>query len=113
MHEVTPPPDIARLIGSPRPQRCALVHALLTQVQADHRLLHQQIATLQTRVAELEARLSQHAGNSSRLPSRDPPSAPPRPPRAASGSILAKLDCRSRADAARKASEFGLLELGE
>jgi DNA-binding CsgD family transcriptional regulator len=25
------------------------------------------------------------------------------------GSILAKLDCRSRADAARRASEFGLL----
>jgi transposase len=63
----------------------ALVHSLLTQVQAEHRLLPQQLATLQTRVAELEARLSQHSGNSSRPPSSDPPSAPPRPPKPASG----------------------------
>jgi transposase len=60
------------------------VHALRTQLQADHLVLQQQIATLQTRVAELEAQLNRHSGNSSRPPSSDPPSAPPRPPKPAS-----------------------------
>ncbi|HYW05485.1 MAG TPA: IS66 family transposase [Longimicrobium sp.] len=37
------------------------------------------ILALEARIAELEARLGQHSGNSSRPPSADPPSAPPRP----------------------------------
>lgn len=46
----------------------AALLALLAQVQA-----------LQTQVADLQARLNQHSGNSSKPPSSDPPSAPPRP----------------------------------
>lgn len=52
----------------------SVVLALLRQVQA-----------LQTQVADLQAQLQQHSGNSSRPPSSDPPSAPPRPPRGATG----------------------------
>jgi transposase len=37
------------------------------------------------RLADLEARLNQHSGNSSRSPSTDPPAAPPRPKQPASG----------------------------
>ncbi len=37
------------------------------------------------RLVDLEARLNQHSGNSSRPPSTDPPAAPPRPKRPASG----------------------------
>ena len=37
------------------------------------------------RLADLEARLSQHSGNSSRPPSTDSPAAPPRPTQPASG----------------------------
>src|SRR6266545_3112552 len=40
---------------------------------------------LQQRVADLEARLNQHAQNSSKPPSSDPPSAPPRPVRVPRG----------------------------
>lgn len=86
MHELSPPPEISPLDWATTPPAVrALVHTLRTQLQADHLLLHQQIATLQTRVAELEARLNQHSGNSSRPPSSDPPSAPPRPPKAPTG----------------------------
>ena len=86
MHELSPPPDISPLDWATTPPAVrTLVQSLLTQVQAEHLLLHQQIATLQARVAELEARLSQYSGNSSRPPSSDPPSAPPRPPKTASG----------------------------
>lgn len=48
------------------------------------RLLQENIR-LQARVAELEARLAQNSQNSSRPPSSDPPSAPPRSPRVPSG----------------------------
>ena len=86
MHELSPPPDSSPLDwATTAPAVRTLVHSLLTQVQAEHLLLHQQIATLSTRVAALEAHLSQHSGNSSRPSSSDPPCAPPRPPHAASG----------------------------
>jgi len=58
-----------------------LVGALLTVVGQQQ----QQLAHLQTRVAELEARLKLHSQNSSKPPSSDPPSAPPRPTRPARG----------------------------
>ncbi|MEW6422950.1 MAG: IS66 family transposase [Deinococcota bacterium] len=43
------------------------------------------ILALEARIAELEARLGQHSGNSSRPPSSDPPSAPARPSKAPRG----------------------------
>ena len=69
MSELAPPLGIppADWAATP-PSVRAVVLALLDQVQS-----------LQTRVADLEARLAQHSGNSSRPPSSDPPSAPPRP----------------------------------
>lgn len=71
-----PPPlgiDPAEWAATPAGVR-TLVLALLSQVQ-----------TLQTQVTDLQAQLQQHSGNSSRPPSNDPPSAPPRPTRAPSG----------------------------
>ena len=44
-----------------------------------------QIPVLEARIAELEARLAQYSGNSSRPPSSDPPGAPPRPSAAPRG----------------------------
>ena len=64
MHELSPPPDITPLDWATTPPAVrTLVHHLLAQVQADQLLLQQQLATLQTRVAELEAQLNQHSGN--------------------------------------------------
>lgn len=59
----------------------AVVYTLLTQVQA----LQGQVADLQRQVADLQAQRKQHSGNSSRPPSSDPPSAPPRPKRTPTG----------------------------
>jgi len=55
----------------------------LQQQQLAH--LQQENTDLQQRVADLEARLNQHSQNSSKPPSSDPPSAPPRPVRGKSG----------------------------
>jgi transposase len=86
MHDFRPPPEISPLDWATTPPAVrAFVQGMLTQVQAEHLLLHQQIAALQARVGELEAQLNQHSGNSSRPPSSDPPSAAPRPPKAPSG----------------------------
>jgi transposase len=62
----------------------ALMRVLAHQQQqiADQQ---QQIAHLQERVSDLEARLNQHSQNSSKPPSSDPPSAPPRPLHGKSG----------------------------
>jgi len=43
------------------------------------------ILALLARIADLEARLNQHSGNSSKPPSSDPPDAPPKPPRTPRG----------------------------
>jgi transposase len=61
-----------------------LLHVLSREQQqlADQ---HQQLLLLQTRIAELEARLKTHSQNSSKPPSSDPPSAPPRPARVPRG----------------------------
>jgi transposase len=75
MSELTPPLGIAPADWDATPPAVrAVVLALLDQVQ-----------TLQARVTDLEARLSQYSGNSSRPPSSDPPSAPPHPPRTPTG----------------------------
>jgi transposase len=55
--------------------------ALLTIVTQQQ----QQLAQLQARITDLEARLNQHSQNSSKPPSSDPPSAPPRPARTPRG----------------------------
>src|SRR5215210_5330340 len=69
MSELAPPLGIppADWEATPPTVRAAVL-ALLTQMQH-----------LQAHVAELQAQLKQHSGNSSRPPSSDPPSAPPRP----------------------------------
>jgi transposase len=75
MSDLPPPPGIDSAEWAATPAGvCALVLALLSQVQA-----------LQSQVADLQAHLQQHSGNSSRPPSSDPPSAPPRPMRSPSG----------------------------
>ena len=75
MSELAPPLGIPAADWAATPPSVrALVLALLDQQQR-----------LQARVADLEARLTQHSGNSSRPPSTDPPSAPPRPKRAPTG----------------------------
>ena len=75
MSEVAPPLGIPPADWEATPPTVrAVVLALLDQV-----------ATLQARVTDLEAHLTQHSGNSSRPPSSDPPSAPPRPKRAPTG----------------------------
>jgi transposase len=75
MSELAPPLGIpaADWAATPPSVRAVLL-ALLNQQQR-----------LQARVADLEAQLQRHSGNSSRPPSSDPPSAPPRPPRTPSG----------------------------
>lgn len=55
--------------------------SVLTQQQQQITQQQQQITQLQARLAKLEARLNQQSQNSSKPPSSDPPSAPPRPTR--------------------------------
>jgi transposase len=82
MDSTTPPVGIPAdewVTASPFMQHAVM--ALLTIVAQQQ----QQLAQLQARVADLEARLNQHSQNSSKPPSSDPPSAPPRPTRAPRG----------------------------
>jgi transposase len=48
-------------------------------------LLLQRPGALEQQIAQLQERLNQHSGNSSKPPSSDPPNAPPRPKRTPSG----------------------------
>ncbi len=87
--------DLPQRLGIPEadwartPTSVQAVVRALVQVAQDQQLQLQaaleQIATLQQRVADLEARLNQHSQNSSKPPSSDPPSAPPRPARVPRG----------------------------
>ena len=63
----------------------AVLRSQLTALRAENSRLHTENATLRERIRELEARLGQHSGNSSRPPSADPPQAPPRPTRPPTG----------------------------
>ncbi len=75
MSELEPPLSIPAADWAATPPSVrAVVLALLDQQQR-----------LQARVTDLEAQRTQHSGNSSRPPSTDPPSAPPRPKRAPTG----------------------------
>jgi transposase len=56
---------------------------LTPALQAAFRALVARIAVLEGENADLRAQLNQHSGNSSKPPSSDPPSAPPRPSRGA------------------------------
>ncbi len=89
MLDLTPPVGIDAVDWAVTPARVrALVHVLLNQVLTMHAQvadLQTQVGALQARVACLEAQRQQHSGNSSRPPSNDPPSAPPRPARPPTG----------------------------
>lgn len=71
------PPAVRQFIG-------VLLHVLTLQ---QHQLADQQqrMLLLQARIAEVEARLNAHSQNSSKPPSSDPPSVPPRPARVPRG----------------------------
>ena len=76
----TPPADLTPEEWAATPPR----------VQAVVRQLLAQVAAFDTRIADLEARLNQHSGNSSKPPSSDPPSAPPPPVKTPRGKPKAK-----------------------
>lgn len=80
-----PPPGIslADWAATPPAVRVFLQGCLATihVLQQQNAQLLDQVAQLQQRVTDLEARLNQHSQNSSKPPSSDPPSAPPRPTR--------------------------------
>ena len=58
---------------------------LLTALEGQLHELRAENAALRERLRDLEVRLGQHSGNSSRPPSADPPQAPRRPARAPTG----------------------------
>ena len=64
---------------APSPQTLDEARALVRLLWEDLVAVRAELASLQTRVQELEARLGQNSTNSSRPPSSDPPGAPPRP----------------------------------
>jgi transposase len=64
----------------PLPQTLEAAHALIRVLWAELLAVRADLAGLQARVQELEARLGQNSSNSSRPPSADPPSTPKRPP---------------------------------
>ncbi len=80
----TLPPDILAADWAATPLSVwSLVTALLVTVTTQQ----QQIAQLQVQVADLQARLNQRSQNSSRPPSSDSPSTPPRPSRMPRGRL--------------------------
>jgi transposase len=70
--EETPPLDLTLEEWAATPPRVRAAFQMLLAMVAE-------LPTLQTRVAELEARLNQNSQNSSKPPSSGPPSAPPPP----------------------------------
>ncbi len=82
MDTSTPPPGVTHDEWAATPlavqQLLLASFAAITHLQAQH-------AALLTQIADLEARLNQHSQNSSKPPSSDPPSAPPRPERVTRG----------------------------
>ena len=72
------------ILDGDRERAIALLLRLDELVDANRRLVEAN-ERLEGRVAELERRLSRSSRNSSLPPSQDPPSAPPRPKRSASG----------------------------
>lgn len=68
-----------KLGGMEKPE---LPNEILEKIPAEVRLY---IGYLETQIAELEARLNQNSHNSSKLPSSDLPSAPPRPAKKPTG----------------------------
>jgi transposase len=82
MDDETPPAGILAEEWAATPLSVRqFIGAMLTVVAQQQ----QQLAHLQARIADLEARLNQHSQNSSKPPSSDPPSAPPRPARSPRG----------------------------
>lgn len=64
----------------PRPTLVALDSMSAAELRVLVGTLLATIENLHVRIAELEARLNQHSGNSSKPPSSDPPNTPPKPP---------------------------------
>lgn len=64
----------------PLPQTLEEAHALVRLLWVELVAVRTELAGLQARVQEVEARLGQNSSNSSRPPSTDPPSTPKRPP---------------------------------
>lgn len=89
MDDATPPAGISPddWAATPPAVRAFIRGGLLALQlqQAQLAQLLQANTDLQQRVADLEARLNQHSQNSSKPPSSDPPSAPPRPVRGPRG----------------------------
>ena len=70
---------------APLPQTLEEAQALVRLLWAELVAVRGELAGLQARVQELEARLGENSSNSSRPPSTDPPSTPKRPPLPPSG----------------------------
>jgi transposase len=79
--------DELPLLGEPPPAGLSTAAWAATplEVRTAFLAMHTQLRDLQFRITDLEARLNQHSGNSSKPPSSDPPSAPPRPARVPRG----------------------------
>jgi transposase len=82
MDNLTPPDGIPADEWAATPPFMQHAFVALLTIVAQHQ---QQLAQLQARLADLQARLNQHSQNSSKPPSSDPPSAPPRPTRVPRG----------------------------
>jgi transposase len=89
MDHDTPPPGISadEWAATPLVVRQFISAQLTIQTYYQHLILQlqQENADLRQRVTDLEAQLKQHSNNSSKPPSSDPPSAPPRPARVPRG----------------------------
>ena len=73
------------LPGEVRASLPTLAQAYLGFLEAQIALLQAGMMKLQAQLADAQARMGQHSGNSSRPPSSDPPAAPPRRKRTPSG----------------------------
>jgi transposase len=84
-HVPTVPPEMR--VGLPAPVHVYLAFLESEIVVATRRVqtVEEELATLKEQLADLLARIQQNSSNSSRPPSTDPPSAPPRPKAEPSG----------------------------
>lgn len=79
------PPDVRASLPPMVQAYVAFLEREMTILREQVTRLHTAVATVQGRLADVQARAQQHSGNSSQPPSADPPSAPARPKQPASG----------------------------